>query len=72
MTTENENTTTEKKSTPPAGAVFKHGKGGGFNLVIAGKRYVAFPAKTKKPNGPDLYIFEQAAKSQPATEGKGA
>ncbi len=29
------------------GAVFKHKKGAGFNLVINGQRYAAFPPKAK-------------------------
>ena len=29
------------------GAVFKHGKGSGFNILIGNSRYVAFPPKAK-------------------------
>lgn len=29
------------------GAVFKHNKGDGFNIVIDNKRYAAFPPKPK-------------------------
>ena len=29
------------------GAVFKHGKGNGFNVVINGNRYATFPPKAK-------------------------
>lgn len=68
MTTENE--TTEKRQAPAfyifqqgegkelkrVGAAFKHSKGNGFNVVIDGKRFAAFPPKVKTA----------------ATEGKGA
>ena len=36
-----------KKEYKRIGAVFKHGKGSGYNLVIDGKRYAAFPPKQK-------------------------
>jgi hypothetical protein len=29
------------------GVIFNHGKGEGFNIVIGGKRYSAFPVKSK-------------------------
>lgn len=49
----------------PAGAAFPHKSGGGFNIVIDGQRFVAFPPKAKT---------ESEAKSSEATltEGKGA
>lgn len=74
MTTENE--TTSKTKQAPAfylfeqgegkemkriGAAFKHGKGNGFNVVINGKRYAAFPPKAKP-----------APATETATEVKGA
>jgi len=31
------------------GAVFKHSKGGGFNIVIGDLRFVAFPPKQNQP-----------------------
>jgi hypothetical protein len=46
--------------TTPSGAAFAHKKGNGFTLLIAGKRYAAFPPKAK------------AAVQPEATEGKGA
>lgn len=72
MTTENE-TATKTKQAPAfyifeqgegkdmkrIGAAFKHGKGNGFNVVISGKRYTAFPPKAKTATAP-------------ATEAKGA
>ena len=36
-----------KKETKRIGAAFAHKKGKGFNLVIDGKRYSAFPPKAK-------------------------
>jgi hypothetical protein len=42
------------------GAAFAHKKGNGFNVIINGKRYSAFPPKAK------------AAAQPEATEGKGA
>ena len=76
MTTTTENQTTKTKQVPafyifentaagqpggkPAGAAFPHKKGKGFTLLIAGKRYAAFPPKAK------------AAAQPEATEGKGA
>ena len=63
MTTENQTTTTKqvpafyifdtvetfggKKENRRVGAAFAHKKGNGFNLVINGKRYAAFPPKAK-------------------------
>jgi hypothetical protein len=63
MTTSTENQTTKPKQIPdfyifengpnggtdgkPAGAAFTHKKGKGFTLLIAGKRYAAFPPKAK-------------------------
>ena len=75
MTTTTENQTTKTKQVPdfyifengaqgekgkPAGAAFAHRTGKGFTLLIAGKRYAAFPPKAK------------AAVQPQATEGKGA
>lgn len=51
-----------KKENKRVGAAFAHKKGTGFNFLINGKRYAAFPPKPKT-----------AATVQPeATEGKGA
>jgi len=36
-----------QKGGKPAGAAFVHKKGKGFTLLIGGKRYAAFPPKTK-------------------------
>lgn len=36
-----------KKENKRIGAAFAHRKGNGFNLVINGKRYAAFPPKAK-------------------------
>ncbi len=36
-----------KKEQKRIGAAFAHKKGNGFNLVIDGKRYAAFPPKAK-------------------------
>lgn len=36
-----------KKENKRVGAAFAHKKGNGFNLVINGKRYAAFPPKPK-------------------------
>lgn len=60
MTTTNEKETTKAKQVPdfyifedgvkngkPAGVVFIHKKGKGFNLLIQGKKYAAFPPKPK-------------------------
>jgi hypothetical protein len=44
----------------PAGAAFAHKKGKGFTVVVAGKRYAAFPPKPKAAVQPEV------------TEGKGA
>ncbi len=76
MTTTTENQTTKTKQVPdfyifenagngekggkPAGAAFAHKKGNGFTLLIAGKRYAAFPPKAK------------AAVQPQETEGKSA
>ena len=79
MTTQTETTTKEKqvpafyifdtvetngkKENKRIGAAFAHKKGNGFNLVINGKRYAAFPPKAKTA----------AATAQPqATGEKGA
>ena len=37
----------------PAGAAFAHKKGNGFTLLIAGKRYAAFPPKAKAAVQPE-------------------
>ena len=63
MTTTTENQTAKTKQVPdfyifengangerggkPAGAAFLHKKGKGFTLLMAGKRYAAFPPKEK-------------------------
>ena len=76
MTTTTENQKTKTKQVPdfyifengaqaeqgrkPAGAAFAHKKGNGFTLLIAGKRYAAFPPKAK------------AAVQPETTEGKSA
>ena len=81
MTTTTEKQTTKPKQVPafyifesaegqkggkPAGAAFVHKKGKGFTILIAGKRYAAFPPKAKTAAQPEL-------PAQPAaTEGKGA
>ena len=36
-----------QKESKRVGAAFRHGKGNGFNVIIDGKRYAAFPPKTK-------------------------
>lgn len=36
-----------KKENKRVGAAFAHKKGNGYNLVINGKRYAAFPPKAK-------------------------
>jgi hypothetical protein len=75
MTTETENPTAKTKQVPdfyifengpngekggkPAGSGFLHKKGKGITLLIAGKRYAAFPPKAK------------SAQSE-AVDGKGA
>jgi hypothetical protein len=46
-----------QKESKRVGAAFKHGKGNGYNIIIDGKRYAAFPPK---------------AKTAAATEGEGA
>jgi len=76
MTTTTETQTTKTKQVPdfyifengakgeqggkPAGAAFAHKTGKGFTLLIAGKRYAAFPPKAKATVQPQ------------ATEGKSA
>ncbi len=65
MTTTTENQTTKAKHVPdfyifengakgtkPTGAAFAHKKGQGFTLLIAGKRYAAFPPKAKTAEQP--------------------
>ncbi len=52
-----------KKESKRVGAAFAHRKGNGFNLLINGKRYSAFPPKPKT---------EAAPAEAEATEGKGA
>ena len=85
MTTTTENQTAKPKQVPdfyifengpnsaqggkPAGAAFAHKKGKGYTLLVAGKRYSAFPPKAK--------TAEQPAQAEPsvqpaATEGNGA
>jgi hypothetical protein len=51
-----------KKENKRVGAAFAHSKGNGFNVIINGKRYSAFPPKPKTTGQP----------AQPATTGKGA
>lgn len=66
MTTTTENQTTKAKQVPdfyifengakdgkPAGAAFAHKKGNGYTLLIAGKRYAAFPPKAKTTAQPE-------------------
>ena len=69
MTTTTENQTAKTKQIPdfyifeavskdqkggkPAGAVFVHKKGKGFTILIAGKRYAAFPPKAKTAAQPE-------------------
>lgn len=48
-----ENTANGEKSGKPAGAGFAHKKGNGFTLLIAGKRYAAFPPKAKAAVQPE-------------------
>lgn len=57
----------EKGSGKPAGAAFLHKKGTGMTLLIGGKRYAAFPPKTKTAEP-----AAQPAAVAAATEGKGA
>jgi hypothetical protein len=47
----------------PAGAAFAHKSGGGFNIVIDGQRFVAFPPKAKT---------DAPSADATSTEGKGA
>lgn len=42
-----ESTAKDEKGGKPAGAAFLHKKGKGFTILIAGKRYAAFPRKAK-------------------------
>ncbi len=51
-----------KKENKRVGAAFAHSKGNGFNVIINGKRYSAFPPKAKPAGQP----------AQPATTGEGA
>jgi len=51
-----------KKENKRVGAAFAHSKGNGFNFIINGKRYSAFPPKAQTTGQP----------AQPATTGKGA
>jgi len=66
MTTTTEKQTAKPKQTPdfyifdtvgtggkPAGAAFLHKKGKGFTILIAGKRYAAFPPKAKTAAQPE-------------------
>ena len=48
------------KSGKPVGSAFVHKKGIGFTVLIAGKRYAAFPPKTK------------TAQSEQPAQGEGA
>ena len=52
-----------KKENKRVGAAFAHKKGNGFNVVINGKRYAAFPPKAKSAEG---------AATETVTEGEGA
>lgn len=36
-----------QKESKRVGAAFRHGKGNGYNVIIDGKRYAAFPPKAK-------------------------
>ena len=36
-----------QKESKRVGAAFRHGKGNGYNVIIGGKRYAAFPPKAK-------------------------
>jgi hypothetical protein len=36
-----------QKESKRVGAAFKHSKGNGYNVIIDGKRYAAFPPKAK-------------------------
>jgi len=75
MTTENETTkekqlpafyifetveTDGKKDNKRIGAAFAHRKGNGFNLLINGKRYAAFPPKAKATVQPEATAEEGA------------
>ena len=68
MTTQNETTkekqipafyifdtveTDGKKEYKRIGAAFAHKRGNGYNLLINGKRYAAFPPKAKTEGQPD-------------------
>jgi hypothetical protein len=37
----------EGEKNKQVGAVFNHGKGGGFNILIGNVRYTAFPTRAK-------------------------
>ena len=39
--------TDSQKESKRVGAAFKHSKGNGYNVIINGKRFAAFPPKTK-------------------------
>ncbi len=81
MTTTTENQTAKAKQVPdfyifengadgakggkPAGAAFVHKKGTGFTLLIAGKRYAAFPPKAKTAG-------EQPVQAEQPAQGEGA
>ncbi len=57
MTTDNKNKpdfhifTQQDGNSQLVGSAFKHKKGNGFNLVISGKRFVAFAPKAKSEKG---------------------
>lgn len=57
MTTENTNTpayylfTQIDGENKRVGTAFRHKKGNGFNLLLNGQRYSAFPPKAKPPKG---------------------
>ena len=51
-----------RKENKRVGAAFAHSKGNGFNFIINGKRYSAFPPKAQATG----------QRAQPATTGKGA
>lgn len=46
-----ESTGKDENGGKPAGAAFLHKKGKGFTILIAGKRYAAFPRKAKTDAG---------------------
>ena len=49
-----ENAGTPGQGGKPAGAAFAHKKGKGFTILIAGKRYAAFPRKAKTADAGQL------------------